>query len=343
MAWKDALVSVGILVLTCAVSAVLRGIYDADSYIPMLFILAVFMIARFTDGYYCGIISSLVAVLTVNYIFTFPYFRFNFTLAGYPIAILSMLAVSITTSALTSRAKQNEEIRIEAEKEKTRSNLLRAVSHDLRTPLTSIGGSISFVLEQGDALAEKERRELLVVAQNEAQWLVQMVENLLIVTRIDSDGSEAVKKNPELAEEVVSSAVIKFQKRFPQIEISANISDDCPLIPMDAVLIEQVLLNLMENAALHGVTVRHIRLNVYSADGKAVFRVHDDGAGIDSARLLHLFDGRLLGTDETKGDRKRNMGIGLSVCNAIIQAHGGSMRGFNAPEGGAVFEFKLDL
>lgn len=341
--WRDAFISVAVLLLTSLLCMLLHSLSNDGDYDAMLFILAVFVIARLTDGYLCGIVSSLISVLAVNYFFTFPYFRFNFTLAGYPITILSMLAVSIATSALTSNAKKNGEIRVEAEKEKTRSNLLRAVSHDLRTPLTSIGGAISVILESGDTLPKEEQRALLAVAQSEAQWLIRMVENLLIVTRIDDSRQGKVQKVPEPAEEVISGAVMKFQKRFPAVAIEVEIENDALLIPMDAVLIEQVLQNLMENAALHGHTTDRIRLRMYEEAGRAVFRVHDNGDGIEAAKLPHLFDGYLLGADETEGDSKRNMGIGLSVCNAIILAHDGTMRGYNDPSGGAVFEFSLDV
>ncbi len=340
---KNVLITVGILVAACGVCILLRSVDRDGDYVSMLFILAVFLIARFTSGYLYGMIAACIAVLAVNFIFTAPYFHFNFTLAGYPLAILCMLAVSVITSAVTSRAKQTEHMRIEAEKEKTRSNLLRAVSHDLRTPLTSISGVLSVIAETGDALPGEERAALLQNAQNDMQWLIRMVENLLTVTRIDGDGPGEIIKVPEPVEDIVSGAIAKFGRRFPEIPVFADIPDNCLLVPVDAVLIEQVLLNLFENAALHGRTTDRIQLCVAEQDGDAIFTVRDNGQGIDEAKLPHLFDGYLLGSDETKGDRKRNMGIGLSVCSAIIQAHGGVLRAANDPDGGAVFEFRLEL
>ncbi len=340
---KDAAVSLGILTAAAAFCALLHYAVGKGEYSSTIFILAVFLIARFTDGYLCGIISSFIGVLAVNYMFTFPYLSFNFTLAGYPLTILCMLAVSIATSALTSRAKESVRMCIEAEKEKTRSNLLRAVSHDLRTPLTSISGALCVIREDEGKLGAEEREELLRSAQEDAQWLIRMVENLLTVTRIDGENQGGVIKVPETVEDIVSGAVIKFRKRFPGVELCVNIPDECLMVPVDAVLIEQVLLNLFENAVLHGKHTDRITLSVSEAEGKAVFDVADNGAGIDNAKIAHLFDGYLLGSDETGGDRKRNMGIGLSVCNAIIQAHGGVMHAKNMPGGGAVFEFILDL
>ena len=340
---KDALVSAGILAAACFLCLFLRSVTADGEYCSMVFILAVFLIARFTDGFFCGVLSSFVAVLAVNYLFTYPYFHFNFTLAGYPLTILCMLAVSVITSTLTSRAKREERVRVEVEKEKTRSNLLRAVSHDLRTPLTSISGAISVILETGDALPAAQRDDLLRNAQSDAQWLIRMVENLLTVTRIDGDGEAGIQKEPEAVEDIVSGAVRKFRTRFPDVALDVRIPTTCLMVPVDAELIEQVLLNLFENAVFHGKRVRSIVLTVSEVDGKARFCVRDDGAGIESARLAHLFDGRILGSDESMGDRRRNMGIGLSVCSAIIKAHGGEITAHNAPGGGAQFDFLLDL
>ncbi len=119
--------------------------------------------------------------------------------------------------------------------------------------------------------------------------------------------------------------------------------EECLLIPVDTVLIEQVLLNLFENAVIHGKTTKNITLSVSQIDGKAVFCVQDDGMGIEKSKLPRLFDGCFGNTEELSGDQKRNMGIGLTVCSAIIQAHGGVMRGYNSRGGGANIEFILDL
>ena len=193
---RDTLVTLGILLGVSGLCFALQGFDPQNNFVSMLFVLAVFLIARMTEGYFYGIFSSLVSVLIVNYLFTYPYFHFNFTLAGYPIAILTMLVVSITTSALTSRAKQSARAQLEADREKTRSNLLRAVSHDLRTPLTSILGVSSAILENDDAIGKSERLALLQDVQNDASWLIRMVENLLTITRMDNGGEAKVTKRP---------------------------------------------------------------------------------------------------------------------------------------------------
>ena len=314
----------------------------SKAYAAMLYILAVFLVARCTGGYLWGILASCASVLLVNYLFTFPYFYFNFTLAGYPVAIVSMLAVSVITSAITSQSKAQEQMRIQAEKEKTRSNLLRAVSHDLRTPLTSILGNAALLKEDG-LLADGERRELAEEIEEDAGWLIKMVENLLTITRIDGDESARITKEPEAVEEVVASAAAKFRKRFQQPTLTVTIPDELMMVPMDAVLIEQVLSNLLENAAIHAEGARQAALRVFREGERAVFEVADDGKGISQAILPYLFEGYFKRRYEEKQDRKRNMGIGLSVCHTIVKAHGGEMSAYNAGTGGAVFRFELPL
>ena len=134
-------ITAAILAATSGLSYLLHRVSNSDFHVPMLFVLAVLFISLLTDGYVYGIIASMAAVIGVNYIFTYPYFALNFTITGYPMTFLTMLAVSICVSALTTRIKKQEQIRLEVEKEKTRANLLRAISQDIRTPLTSIVGN----------------------------------------------------------------------------------------------------------------------------------------------------------------------------------------------------------
>ena len=218
-----------------------------------------------------------------------------------------------------------------------RANLLRAISHDLRTPLTTIYGSCSAIIENYDRLPKAQQIKLLGEVREEADWLIRMVENLLSVTRIDG-GKLRIVKTSTVLEELIDSVLIKFRKRYPGQPVQVDIPEDFLSIPMDAVLIEQVIINLLENAVQHAAGMTELGLRVYCKDGKAVFEVADNGCGIPRDRLDSLFDGRMDGADGHK-----NMGIGLSVCATIIRAHGGTITGGNRPQGGAVFRFALDL
>lgn len=338
---RDTVRSLLILLGISALCFALQGFDPNNGFVSMLFVLAVFLIATVTDGYFYGIAASLLSVLLVNYVFTYPYFHFNFTLAGYPIAIVTMLAVSIVTSALTTQAKRSAKARLEADREKIRANLLRAISHDLRTPLTGILGAASALQDHDDTLSRPERLNLVQDIRSDAAWLIRMVENLLTITRIDGSAEAQVQKTAEVGEEVLESAAAKFRKLHPQWGLTLQVPDELLFIPMDAVLIEQVLLNLMENAVHHAQGGDRITVTLTRRDDRAVFEVRDNGAGIDPALLPKIFHTHLPAED--RADSTRRMGIGLSVCHAILSAHGGTITAENAPEGGAVFRFTLPL
>ena len=222
-----------------------------------------------------------------------------------------------------------------------RGNLLRAVSHDIRTPLTAIVGGIDAILENGEKLSPETRTSLLENMRDESNWLIGVVENLLSVTRMS--GASNIKKELEAGEEVLSAAAMKFQRHYPATRVEISAPDTLLMIPMDIILIEQVLINLMENAVQHGKTTTQISLRLTRSEDLAVFEVSDDGQGIAPALLPHLFDGYLTRDQEAISDKRRNMGIGLSVCKSIVQAHGGAMRACNRPTGGALLQFTLPL
>ena len=161
----------------------LSRVGTTDTFVPMVFILAVLIISLATDGYFYGIMASLISVVGVNYAFTYPYMKLNFSIYGYPITFLTMLTVSIVISTLTTRSREQEKLRHEAAQSKLRADLLRAISHDLRTPLTSIIGVIDTVMNEDEHLSHEDRVELLGDAKQDAEWLVRMVENLLSITR----------------------------------------------------------------------------------------------------------------------------------------------------------------
>ena len=338
---RDTLICIGILSLAMLLCSMLRFLSEGDVYAALIFETAVIFVSRYTNGYLYGLVSSVIGVIGVNYMFTYPYFSLNFTISGYPLTFLVMITVAIIVGAMTTQLKQQEKVRAEAEKEKMRGNLLRAVSHDLRTPLTSIIGATNAVLDNDQALPPETKNELMQDVRDEAQWLLGVVENLLLVTRI-GDEPTSLHKDMEAAEEIVSAAVQKFKKRFPGIETTVHVPQALLMVPMDAILIQQVLLNLLENAALHGGRVKNITLAARRRNDKAELRVEDDGVGLDSHGLENVFDGMRTRVEQTSSDR-RNMGIGLTVCRTIVNAHGGQITAANRPQGGASFCITLPL
>lgn len=216
---------------------------------------------------------------------------------------------------------------------------MRAVSHDLRTPLTGIIGSATTLLENGDVLDAEISKKMLTDIQHDAEWLIHMVENLLSVTRI-SGGMTNLKKQEEIVEEVVGEAVGRIRKRFPQATVNVKVPDELLIVPMDATLIEQVLINLMENSIRHSGSSLPISLKVSRKKSGAVFTVSDRGRGIDPSRIPDIFDGK---PNQGTSDSSRGIGIGLSICKSIILAHGGNIFAENNLTGGASFTFVLPM
>ncbi len=322
-----------------AVCIPLGYVRDGGVYMPMIFMAAVLLVARFTTGYLYSAAASVVSILWISYAFRQPYYEFDF-LYGDLVTFACLMAVALLTSRMTQQIREQQDAYAEAERERMRGNLLRAVSHDLRTPLTSILGASSAILENGGALPPERREELVRGINEDAEWLIRMVENLLLITKVE--GAARIAKRSEAVEEVVAEAVAKFQKHYPSSAIEVSAPEELLLAPMDALLIEQVLFNLFENAVLHGKAAT-IALTVSKSGGEALLEVKDDGLGIQKADFPHLFDGYMGRAERASSDNGRNMGIGLSVCFSIIQAHGGRMEAKNIQPSGALFRFTLPL
>ena len=338
---SDSLFTIVTLIAVFLVNLFLVEQFDTKTMTPMIFVLGVFLVSWRTQGYAFGIASSLISVLAVNWAFTYPYWAFDLISPECISSAVVMLIVSTMTGALTTRLKQQEKLKAEAEKERMRGNLLRAVSHDLRTPLTSIYGSCSAMIENFDNIPDDRKRRLLKDIQSDSQWLNRMVENLLSVTRVDA-GTVHLSKYSVVLEELIDALLVKFHKHYLDTAVQVAIPEDFVSIPMDPVLIEQVLMNLLENAVFHAHGMHNLWLRVELKNKKAVFFVEDDGCGIPEDRMDHLFTG-LLDSETPVDSTRNNMGIGLSVCRTIIKAHGSELKAGNRPGGGAIFNFALEM
>lgn len=341
--WKDVLITLFFLslaLITCIFFRIIEPEFPRSS---MVFLFSVFLVARFTNGYLYGVVASLISVGCVNFFFTEPVMAFNFTMSGYPLAIACTLFVAIATGAMTTQIKRQNQVRLGAEKEKVRGNLLRAVSHDIRTPLTSIMGASSALLDNEGEICEEEQKKLARGIYEEAQWLLRMVENLLFVTRIDGEYRGDIQKSEEPAEEIIAEAVAKFRKRYPQKKVEVRVPQEYILVSVDPILVEQVIINLLENVEHHAKTATEIVVELRREGERAIFEVADNGEGVKQESLSYLLTKGFDYGDGDSGDKRRNMGIGLSVCQTIVKVHGGTMsvRNKKKPEHGAVFGFSL--
>lgn len=339
---KNTIITGIILIISFCSCLVIHRILKTEALIPAVFILGVFLTSAITNGYIYGIISSLLSVLAVNFAFTFPYFKLNFTIPENLVSAIIMIIITLVTCGFTTSFIHSEAIKAEGEKEKMRANLLRAVSHDLRTPLTAIYGASSALIENKNILSEEQKEKMLIGIKEDSQWLSRLVENLLSITKLDN-GNVKIIKTPVVLDELIDSVLIKFKKRYPNQKVNINIPDEFLIIPMDAILIEQVLINILENAVQHAIGMTKLSLNIFVLSGKVIFEIQDDGCGIPSERLKNIFAGGYTGEEENSDSSRNNAGIGLSVCATIIKAHGGDIKAENIKNGGCVFRFVIDM
>ena len=252
--------------------------------------------------------------------------------------IASQMAMALAHQRLSD---EQQSMLVESEKEKMRSTLLRAISHDLRTPLAGILGASSTIRENGEKLNAETRDKLIANIQEESQWLIRMVENLLSVTRL-GEGAAGLKKTPEAAEEVVGEAINRVVRRFPQRQIKVKVPQTLLEVPMDGTLIVQVLINLLENAIKHSPDHTPVEVTLSKSGEWAQFEVVDHGPGVADEELPYLFTS-YKPLENRSPDSVRGMGIGLSICKTIINAHQGKLEAANRAEGGAAFRFSLPL
>ncbi len=321
-----------------------------------IYVLAIVFIAFRTEKYIFSVMSSVITVLLINYFFTAPYSAFDFTLKGYPISFLTLFVIAILASTITAKFKQQvnltlesqrkekealeekQEVIVESEKEKMRGNLLRAISHDLRTPLTAILGSAS-VIRDSENISEETIKELADGIYNDSNWLIRMVENLLYVTRISGEGTK-LKKTEEVVEEIVGEAVVRVKNKHPEADIKIKIPEELLIVPMDSMLIEQVLINLIENSLKYAEDNGRVWIDIWEEDNRAYFRVSDRGKGIPESMMKNLFN---MGKANQDTHNSRGMGIGLCLCKSIINSHGGNIEAENNEYGGASFTFWLNI
>lgn len=252
-------------------------------------------------------------------------------------AVAAQIALAMERERLYEKQQR---VKLEMERERLRADLLRSVSHDLRTPLTGMLGSVGTLIDHYDALDDAVRREFLSDVYNEAEWLSALVENVLSLTRLENRHVK-LEKQPEAVEEIVAEAVARVKRRAGKHAIAIEIPDALFLVPMDGTLIEQVLVNLLDNAIQHTPEDAGIRIVVRREPGQAVLEVSDQGLGIAPEALPRLFD--RFYTRQATGTERKGAGLGLSICKAIVEAHGGILSAQNGLQGGALFRFTLPL
>ena len=238
-------------------------------------------------------------------------------------------------------AEEKEKAAVLAKNEQLRANLLRSISHDLRTPLTSISGNADTLLHSYNVLDEQTRKQIFTDIYDDAQWLTGLVENLLSITKI-ADGSVKLRLSDQVVDDIVSEALRHIDRRSAEHHITVDCGDEPLLVRVDAGLIMQVLINLVNNAVKYTPAGSNIRITAIPRENMAEICVSDNGPGIPDELKEHVFEMFFTGGNPI-GDSRRSLGLGLTLCQAIIHAHNGEMTLKDNSPHGCIFSFTVPL
>lgn len=249
-------------------------------------------------------------------------------------SLARQIALALEVDRLEAETLRSQ---MEAETERLRTSLLSAVTHDLQTPLAAVMGSAGSLLEIGERLSPENRSELARNIYDETERLSRLINNLLRMTKLESG---TLKPNKELQplEESLGAALNLLDKDLAGRSVELALSRDLPMLPLDGTLMEQLFLNLIENALKHTPEGTAIAISAAPADGQAEVAVADRGPGLKPEELEKVFDLFYQGEGQP---RRKGYGIGLAICRAIVQVHGGRIWAENREGGGAVFRFTL--
>ena len=320
---KDLLITVLILAAATGIGNIF-WYFSFTRNIISVYVLGTLLTSLFTKSYFCGFLSSFSSVLLFNFCFTEPRLTLHAYERGYPVTFAIMLIVSIITVTLAIQnirnAEEKERAAVHAKNEQLRADLLRTISHDLRTPLTSISGNASNLISNYEMMDAPTRKQTFLDIYDDSMWLINLVENILSISRIE-DGRMNLSISTELVSEVFEEALRHTNRHSGQHTITVQMADDLLLARMDAKLVVQVLINLVDNAIKYTPAGSHIVLSAAAQGENAVIQVSDDGPGIPDEAKEKVFE--MFSTGEKRiSDSRRSLGLGLALCRTIIAAHG---------------------
>ena len=344
----DAIISVLVLLITSLCCVLLHNVTGVGEALSDVLIFGIFLVSILTDGYFFGLVAAIYGVAILNFAFLYPFLSFDFSSWHNFVISTVMVVIAVLTSACTSKYKIRDAEQRAREIEQISANSLRAVSHDIRTPLTSISSASQMLLNSHENLTDEQRSEILNTITNESNWLIHLVENILSVSRINGNHGN-LHKEIVVLDELIDATIIKFNTYYPSQTVTLFLPDELITIPMDSTLISQVIFNLLENAAIHAKGLKTLSLLVHIEGKKAVFEIVDDGCGIRKNQFDSIFtypgfpnSDSYHSSNATYDIRKQNSGLGLSLCKAIIELHGGKISVFNNAVSGCTFKFTLD-
>ena len=324
------LIAVGLVALVTTAGALARNHVGEPDMVMLYLLVVVIAAARFGRG--PSLAAATLSVLAFDFFLVPPYFTFLVSEKRYVLTFAIMLVVSLVTSRLSLRATTEER----------RSSLLSALSHDLRTPLAAITGAATTLRDESAAIDSAQQREMLETICEEADRLERLVRNLLDMTRLES-GALVVKRQWMPLEEIVGSALTRLEAQLQGRPVRTDLPDDLPLVSADAVLLEQVFVNLLENAAKYTPDGSPIEIaargHANGQEGVITIEVSDRGPGVPPGSESRVFEKFFRGPQAGS----TSAGLGLAICRGVVGAHGGTIVAANRPGGGAVFRMTLPI
>jgi K+-sensing histidine kinase KdpD len=318
--------ALGLVAAATSIGALARGHLSEPDLVLLYLLAVVIAAARFGRG--PSLVAATVSVLAFDFFLIPPYLTFLVHEKRYVLTFAIMLVVSLVTSGLSLRVTTEER----------RSSLLSALSHDLRTPLAAITGAATTLRDESAAIDDAQRREMLDTICEEADRLERLVRNLLDMTRLES-GALAVKRQWVPLEEIVGSALTRLESQLEGRPVRTDLPADLPLLSVDAVLLEQVFVNLLENAAKYTPPGSPVEIVARAGDGAIAIEVADRGPGIQSGDESRLFEKFFRG----RHTGSTGAGLGLAICRGVVSAHGGTIVAANRTGGGAAFRMLVPI
>jgi len=322
-----------VFIMTLFGECVKRSLEPAN--LVMFYLLAV-VIAAIRWGQGPAIMTSILSVLSFDFFLVPPYLTLNVTDIQYIFTFIAFLIVGVVVSTLASKTREQV---IQRQTEKLQTALLNSISHDLRTPLSSITGSLTALLDGSSGLDDKTRRELLETACEESDCLNRLVGNLLDMTRMEA-GALKVSRKPCELRDVLGTSLEQLKEKIGPRNIRIDIPRDLPEVPMDFSFMMKVFFNVIDNALKYSPGDTSIDIKATSLKDKIKIEIKDQGLGIPESDLTRIFDKfyRVVRPQQVTGT-----GLGLSICKGIVEAHSGEIAARNNPDNGATFTITLPL
>ncbi|MBO5523620.1 MAG: DUF4118 domain-containing protein [Roseburia sp.] len=342
---KNFLNMVWILALATGIGYGFLEFHMQETNIVLVYVLAVLFIAWRTNSFLWGITASFLGTTVFNFFFTQPVHTLFVYDSDYFLTFLCMIGAAVFSAALTLQTKkylaQVYQERKQVEQEQYRANLLRSISHDLRTPLMGIMGTSEMIMDMSEQ--QDPRRALAKDIYQDADWLHELVENILGLTRLQ-DGKVNVNQNIEPLEEILGTAVLHIEKSHPEYEINIQLPEEYIEIIGDGRLLSQVFINLLDNAVKHTPPKGEIKVAVrLKQENQVEILVLDPGKGIAEKDLPYIFD-LFYTSAEKEADAKHGIGLGLAVSKLIVEAHNGTITAENRKDRtGAAFRVCLPV